>query len=114
MITGGHSVREVFLSHYDKLSKLRLEILAASLVAGDVINTDDHESIRAATNTSDKSSIILRAISSHLDVDYNDSFFLLLDHMEQLGDVVMKKIAREINQQLNRSSRSNNIYIKIQ
>ena len=105
LLTAGEFARQVFLKHYDKLSKLRLEMVATSLVAEEVINTDDHESIRAATNTSDKSAIILRAISSHLDVNYTDSFFLLLDFMEMLGDRVMKKVAGEINQQLNRPSR---------
>ena len=95
----------MFLKHYDKLSKLRLEILASNLVTEKVINSDDHESIRAATSTTDKSAIILRVISSHLEADYTDSFFLLLDLMDQLGDLVMEKVAGEINQQLNRPSR---------
>ena len=103
--SAGVFAREVFLKHYDKLSKLRLEILASNLITEEVITTDDDESIRAATSTSDKSAIILRAISSHLDVDYADSFFLLLDLMERLGDCVMQKVAGEINQQLNRPSR---------
>ena len=97
-------MREVFQTHYNILCRLRLEILASHLVAAEIINTDDHESIRAATNTSDKSAIILRAISSHLDVDYTDSFTLLLDLMYQYGDVVMKKLAGEINQKLNSTS----------
>ena len=105
LLTVGEFAREVFLKHYDKLSKLRLEILASNLVTEKVINADDHESIRAATNTSNQSAIILRAISSHLDVDYTESFFLLLDLMETLGDLVMQKVAGEINQQLNRPSR---------
>ena len=102
----------MFRKHYDKLSKLRLEILASNLVTEDIINVDDHETIRAATNTSDKSAVILRAISSHLDADYVDSFMLLLDLMDQLGDVVMKKLAGEINQQLNRSTTSKCNYIR--
>ena len=106
LVSGEQLVREVFRRYYEKLSKLRLDIVAAHLVTWNVINSDDHESIRAATNTSDKSAIILRAIASHLDVECTDTFILLLDLMEQLGDVVMKKVAGEINQQLNRSTRS--------
>ena len=108
LLTAGEFAREVFLEHYNKLSKLRLEILASNLVTVKVINSDDHESIRAAASTSDKSAIILRAISSHLDADYADSFFLLLDFMEMWGDLVMQKVAGEINQQLNRPSRGIN------
>ena len=97
-------MHEVFQSHYNILCRLRLEILASNLVSEKVINSDDHESIRAAASTSDKSAIILRAISSHLDIDYTDSFTLLLDLMYQYGDVAMNKIAGEINQKLNRTS----------
>ena len=79
-------------------------MLAPYLVAKNIITIDDHETIRVTTNTTDKSAIILRAISSHLDVDHVDSFTLLLDFMENYGDVVMKKLASEINQQLNRST----------
>lgn len=102
----GQFMREVFRKHYDKLSMVRLEILAPSLVTGNVITSDDHESIREFKNTSDKSAVILRAIASHLDVDCTESFTLLLDHMDQLGDIAIKKLAGEINQELNRSSRS--------
>ena len=102
----GQFVREIFRKHYSKLSMVRLDILAPSLVTGNVITSDDHESIREVKNTNDKSAIILRAIASHLDVDCTESFTLLLDHMEQLGDIAMKRLAGEINQELNHSTRS--------
>ena len=102
----GQFVREVFRKYYNKLSMVRLEIVAPSLVTRYVITSDDHESIREFKNTSDKSAIILRAIASHLDVDCIESFTLLLDLMDQFGDIAMKRLAGEINQELNRSSKS--------
>jgi len=60
-------------------------IFAGELAENRVITIDDHETIIVTTNTTDKSAVILRAIStSHLDVDYVDSFTLLLDFMEML------------------------------
>ena len=105
MFIAGSFAREVFLKYYAKLSNLRLEMLASHLVANKVINTDDHEAIRGAGTVKEKSAIILRAISSHLEVEETESFFLLLDLMELLGDFIMKKIAGGINRQLGRPSR---------
>ena len=105
MFIAGSFAREVFLKYYAKLSNLRLEMLASHLVTNKVINTDDHEAIRGAGTVKEKSAIILRAISSHLEVEETESFFLLLDLMELLGDFIMKKIAGGINRQLGRPSR---------
>ena len=105
MSPAGNFAREVFLKNYDKLSNLRLEVLASSLVTNKVITVDDHEAIREAGTVNKKSAIILRAISSHLEVEEAESFFLLLDLMELHGDFIMQKIAGKMKRQLGCPSR---------
>ena len=94
--------RDVFIENYDKLTSLNLSILDSCLVSKKIITPTDQQNIIAAKTNRDKSTLILLAITNHLESDFTESLLVMLDLMTERGDIAMMEFANKMKSQLPR------------
>ena len=94
--------REVLTTFYDKLvCILPVESISSKLVSARIITTDDIEKINNTDILSKKkASFILKIIDRSLEAGVTDSFYILLDLMEEHGNVDVKGLVRDIRRAL--------------
>ena len=96
---GGHEF-DLFKKFYSKFKNLDLEKLTAYFVDKEIIDFEDEEKVHNTKTLPDKSSIILRKVSYHLQSGVTKSLFAMLDIILQRGDMAGKEIARQMKQEL--------------
>ena len=96
---GGHEFG-LFRKFYSKFKNLDLERLTAYFVGKEIIDFEDEEKVHSAKTLPDKSSIILKKVSYHLQSGVTKSLFAMLDIILQRGDMAGKQIARQMKQEL--------------
>lgn len=92
--------RDVFFANYDRLTNLNLSILDSCLVSKKIITPTDQQNIMAAKTNREKSTLILLAITNHLESDFTESLHVMLDFMIERGDRAMEQLANKIKSQL--------------
>ena len=93
--------REVLTTFYDKLvCILPVESISSKLVSARIITTDDVEKINTYILSKKKASFILKIIDRSLEAGVTDSFYILLDLMEEHGNVDVKGLVRDIRRAL--------------
>ena len=90
----------LFKEYYIKLRNIHLHKLTAYFVEKEIIDIEDEEEIANAETVSDKSFIILKKVSYHLESGTTKSLFAMLDVICQRGDIAGKEIAQKMMQEL--------------
>ena len=96
--------RDVFIENYDRLTNLNLSLLDSCLVSKKIITPTDQQNIIAAKTNREKSTLILLAITNHLESDFTESLQVMLDLMIERGDIAMKQLANKMKSKLPRGS----------
>ena len=74
--------------------------MTAYFVDKEIIDFEDEEKVHNTKTLPDKSSIILRKVSYHLQSGVTKSLFAMLDIILQRGDMAGKEIALQMKQEL--------------
>ena len=97
--TLGKSVHDVFLDHYDALSKI-LSAFSSDLIphfiAARILSVSDHEEIQAQANPNDKAMVLLKKVSAPLESGYYKSFHCMLNVMCIHGNHDLKALSKKI------------------
>jgi len=91
---------KIFLGNYTELTAVlntNITKLSSHFVSKGVITVEDEELIYQATT--DKAKIFLWKLESSLKIGFNDAFYIMLDVMEQYGDIVVKSVAAKIRKE---------------
>ena len=85
---------------YGKLAKIFPINILHELVPAGVITTDDMDDISHIPKLKDKASFILNKIDRSLEADVKNSFYTMLDAMEECGNDDVRDIVRDIRKTL--------------
>ena len=100
-LAGSLIEKEVFKQHYDKLASiLPVANILHKLVPEGIITTDDIEEINDEPRSKVKASFILNKINRSLEADAKNSFYALLDIMEECGNDDVKSIVIDMRRML--------------
>ena len=97
---------KIFLRNYTELTAVlntNITKLSSHFVSKGVITVEDEELIYQATT--DKAKIFLWKLESSLKIGFNDAFYIMLDVMEQYGDIAVKSVAAKIRKEVDEFSK---------
>ena len=86
---------------YGKLAKIfPIDSILHELVSAGIITIDDMDDIKHIPRPKDRAAFILNKIDRSLEADVKNSFYTLLDAMEQCGNNDVRDIVRDIRMTL--------------
>ena len=93
--------KEVLKIFYGKLAKIfPINSILHELIPAGIITTDDMDDISHMPRQKDKASFILNKIDRSLEADVKNSFYTLLDAMEECGNDDVRDIVKDIRRTL--------------
>ena len=107
LYVGNQSVEhKIFLKNYSELTAVlntNITNLSTHFVSKEVITTEDEELIHQTVT--DKAKLFLWKLESPLKVGFNDAFYIMLDVMQQYGDIVVKNMAKKLKKEIDEFSK---------
>ena len=92
----------IFLKNYSELTAVlntNITNLSTYFVSKQVITPEDEELIHQAPTN--KAKLFLWKLESPLKVGFNDPFYIMLDVMQQHGDIAVKGLATKLWKEIN-------------
>ena len=96
----------IFLRNYSELTAVlntNITTLSTHFVSKQVITVEDEELIHQSTI--DKAKVFLWKLESPLKIGFNDAFYIMLDVMQQHGDIAVKSIATKLRKEIDEFGR---------
>ena len=97
---------KIFLRNYSELTAVlntNITNLSAHFVSKQVITTEDEELIHQTPT--DKAKSFLWKLESPLKVGFHDPFYIMLEVMQQHGDIAVKSMATKLRKEIDEFGR---------